>query len=265
MLKISNVFKTFKIDNNPLNDKKAIQGVSLQIDNNDFVTVIGGNGSGKSTLLNLIVGSIKQDSGEIFLDNEKLNELKQFKRAKNIGIVFQDPMIGTIPEMTLLENLSLSFNRGKKLSLKWALSKSKREIFKKMLISLDLGLEDRLDSRVSTFSGGQRQAITLLMASMNNPKLLLLDEHTAALDPKTAKKIMSLTQEIVNELKVPTIMITHNMKDAIKFGNRLIMMSEGKIVFESSGKAKEKLTPEELMEKFSTLSGQELPDTIILS
>lgn len=265
MLKLSDVAKTFKIDANPLNDRKALQGVSLTIKDDDFVTIIGGNGSGKTTLLNIIAGVYDVDRGRIFIDDVNITDVKEYKRAKYIGRVFQDPMLGTIADMTLMENLALANHRGKRQSLNWALTSSKREHFHELLKTVDLGLEDRLDSRMRTFSGGQRQSITLLMASMNSPRLLLLDEHTAALDPKTAKKVMELTNKIVEKLKIPTLMITHNMKDAIKYGNRLIMMADGKIVFESSGKEKAKLTVEDLVERFSKVSGEELPDSMILS
>ncbi len=265
MLKISNLHKTFKIDANPLNDRKAIQGVSLNVNNTDFVTIIGGNGSGKTTLLNLVAGVYDVDLGKIEIDGIDVTNTKEYKRAKYIGRVFQDPMVGTIADMTLMENLALADLRGKRKSMLWALSSSKKEQFVSLLKKLDLGLETRLNDRMKTFSGGQRQSITLLMASMNSPKVLLLDEHTAALDPKTAKKVMELTDKIVKELQIPTLMITHNMKDAIKYGNRLIMMADGKIIFESSGEEKKKLTIDELVEKFSKASGEELPDSMILS
>ena len=264
MLEVKDIHKTFHLDNNPDNDKHALQGVSLQIDEGDFISVIGSNGSGKTTLLNSIAGLFPIDSGHIYLEDQDITKKKDYQRAKYVGRVFQDPMQGTIAHMTLFENLSIASRRGQKQSpFKWALSKNKREEFKQLLKSLELGLEDRLDTPVGTFSGGQRQAITLLMASMSKPKILLLDEHTAALDPKTAKKIMEITDKIVNESKVPTLMITHNMKDAIKYGNRLIMMNEGKIIFECSGKDKEKLTVEDLVKLFSSID--EVPDSMLLS
>lgn len=266
MLKLYNVSKTFKLDSNPLNDKKALQNVSLTLKDGDFVTIIGGNGSGKTTLLNVIAGVYIPDNGTIIIDDENVTNLKEYQRAKYIGRVFQDPMLGTIADMTLIENLSLASRRGKHQNLAWAMTKKNSDKYIELLETLDLGLETRLNARMRTFSGGQRQSITLLMATMNEPSVLLLDEHTAALDPKTAKNVMAKTDEIVKKMKITTLMITHNMKDAIKYGNRLIMMSEGHIIFEASGKEKEKLTVEELIKKFNKASGDdELPDTMILS
>ena len=265
MLEISNVYKSFKVDNNPNNDRQALNGVSLIVEDNDFVTIIGGNGSGKSTLFNVIAGSVFPNGGEIYIDERNVTTVQEYLRAAYIGRVFQDPMIGTIPTMTLFENLALADNRGKSASLKWALTGHKKERFIELLRPLSLNLETRLNSRVGVFSGGERQAITLLMATMNQPRILLLDEHTAALDPKIAKVIMDLTEKIVNELHVPTIMITHNMKDAIKYGNKLVMMSEGKIIFEASENEKKELTVEGLIKKFAQLSSEILPDDILLS
>jgi len=226
--------------------------------------VIGSNGSGKTTLLNIISGLYPVDSGSIILDEQDITKQKDYQRAKYVGRVFQDPMQGTIADMTLFENLSIASRRGRAQSpFKWALASSEREAFKDLLRPLGLGLEDRLDTPMGTFSGGQRQAVTLLMASMSHPKILLLDEHTAALDPKTAKTIMELTDRIVKETHTPTLMITHNMKDAIKYGNRLIMMDGGKIIFDCHGEEKEKLTIEDLVKLFSSIG--EVPDSMILS
>jgi len=265
MLQCVNLFKTFRLDGNPQNDKKALQGVDLKIDDGDFITVIGGNGSGKTTLLNLIAGVFPPDVGHLFLDDEEITPLAEPKRAKFIGRVFQDPMQGTIADISLFENLVLASNRAKKPSpFRWALTKEKKTEFIELLKPLKLGLEDRLDAKIGTFSGGQRQSVTLLMAALAKPKLLLLDEHTAALDPKTARTVMELTDSIVKNDRVPTLMITHNMKDAIKYGNRLIMMSEGKIIFEAQGKEKEKLTVEDLLKKFQLASLDDVPDSMIL-
>jgi putative ABC transport system ATP-binding protein len=264
MLNCVNLKKTFHLDNNPLNDKKALQGVSLTINDGDFITVIGGNGSGKTTLLNLIAGVHHVDAGTITLDGEDITDLPEHKRARFIGRVFQDPMQGTIADISIFENLVLASNRGKRPSpFKWALTKEKKAAFAELLKPLNLGLENRLDAKIGTLSGGQRQSVTLLMATMSDPRLLLLDEHTAALDPKTAHTVMELTNQIVAEKKIPTLMITHNMKDAIRYGNRLIMMSDGKIIFEAAGEEKQKLTVEELLEKFQAAS-EDVPDSLIL-
>jgi putative ABC transport system ATP-binding protein len=265
MLRCQNLYKTFHPDNNPLNDKKALQGVSLNIAEGDFITVIGGNGSGKTTLLNCIAGVHRPDRGTMMLDDINLRDLKEHERARYIGRVFQDPLQGTIADISLFENLALAENRGKKPSpFRWALTKGKKKRFAELLKTLNLGLEDRLDAKIGSFSGGQRQSVTLLMATMSKPRLLLLDEHTAALDPKTAKTVMELTNRIVSEGKIPTLMITHNMKDAIHYGNRLIMMNAGKIIFEASGKEKEKLTVEDLLKKFQQASEDDLPDSMVL-
>ena len=265
MLELLNISKTFKVDTNPQNDRIALSDLSLKLGEDDFVTIIGGNGSGKSTLFNVICGAVSQDEGKITIGGTDVTNMQEYKRAKYIGRVFQDPMIGTISSMTLFENLTLADKRGKKIGFRWSLSNHKKEGFINQLKRLGLNLENRLNARIGVFSGGERQAITLLMATLNKPELLLLDEHTAALDPKTAKTIMTLTDEIVKELNVPTIMITHNMKDAIKYGNRLIMMSEGKIIFEARDKEKENLTVEELVKKFALLSDTQLSDEILLS
>ena len=252
MLEIINLSKTFEIDGDPLNNRKALQGINLTIKDHDFIAVIGGNGSGKSTLLNILAGSVKPDEGSLVLDGVDITKLPEFKRAKFIGRVFQDPLMGSIGDMTLEENLSLAARRGKSHGLHWYIRKDERKVYEEMLAPLGLNLEGRLDQRMKSFSGGERQSITLLMASFNNPKLLLLDEHTAALDPKTAAKVMSFTDELVKKNGTPTLMITHNMKDAIKYGNRLIMMKEGHIVFDCEGEAKKALTIEKLVSKFAS-------------
>lgn len=238
MLSLKHIKKRFRLDENPENDRLALKDLSLDINDGDFISVIGGNGSGKSTLLNIIAGSLFPDGGTISLDGEDITKMKEHKRAKFIGRVFQDPLLGSIGDMTLEENLSLANRRGKSHTLRWYIKKDERENYIKMLEPLDLHLEGRLEMRMKSFSGGERQSITLLMASLNQPKLLLLDEHTAALDPKTASKVMEFTSSLVEKNKTPTLMITHNMKDAIKYGNRLIMMKEGEIVLDVKGEEK---------------------------
>lgn len=255
MLEIKNISKTF----NPgtVNAKLALKELNLTLNDGDFVTVIGGNGAGKSTMLNAIAGVFKPDEGSIFIDGTNVTDMPEYKRAKFLGRVFQDPMMGTAANMMLEENLALAQRRGKKRTLRWAITKSEREEYREMLKQLDLGLETRLTTRVGLLSGGQRQALTLLMATMNKPKLLLLDEHTAALDPKTAEKVLALTDKFITEEKLTALMITHNMKDAIAHGNRLIMMNAGNIIFDVSGEEKKKLTVELLLEQFSKASGTE--------
>ncbi len=253
MLDIKGVFKTF----NPgsITEKKALQGIDLHLEDGDFVTIIGGNGAGKSTMLNAIAGVWPVDEGSIFIDGKDVTAMPEHKRASLLGRVFQDPMTGTAANMQIEENLALAARRGKKRGLGWEVTKAEREKYHDMLVSLDLGLEDRLSAKVGLLSGGQRQALTLMMATMVKPKLLLLDEHTAALDPKTAAKVLDITDKAISENKLTALMVTHNMNDAIKHGNRLIMMNEGKIVYDVSGEEKKNLTVEDLMKKFSEVGG----------
>ena len=262
MLEIRNVHKTFNAGT--INEKKALTGVNLTLNDGDFVTVIGGNGAGKSTLLNMITGVYPVDKGSIILDGNDITKLPEHKRAKFLGRVFQDPMTGTSAGMQIDENLAIAARRGKFRSLLPGVTKKEREEFKVLLKKLDLGLENRLSSKVGLLSGGQRQAVTLLMASMQNPKLLLLDEHTAALDPQTAAKVLNLTEEIVNESKITTLMITHNMKDAIRLGNRLIMMNNGQIIYDISGEDKKNLQVSDLMELFAKASSGEFANDRML-
>ena len=264
MLKINGVSKTF--NPNTVNEKKALSGINLHLEPGDFVTVIGGNGAGKSTMLNMVAGVYPVDCGNIIIDGVDVTKLPEYKRAKYIGRVFQDPMNGTAADMQIIENLAIAARRGKRKTLRNGVSKAEKQAYIEKLASLDLGLETRLTSKVGLLSGGQRQAVTLLMATLSKPKLLLLDEHTAALDPKTAKKVLDLTEEIVNKDKLTTIMITHNMNDAIKIGNRLIMMNDGKIVYDVRGEEKAKLTTADLLEKFKVNAGNELAnDRMLLS
>lgn len=265
MLNISKLAKTFHLDNNPLNDKLALVDINLTIREGDFISVIGGNGSGKTTLLNIIAGVHMPDRGIITLNNIALTNLKEYQRARYIGRVFQDPLSGTVGDMSIEENLALASKRGQSLSLKWGLSALKRHGYKELLQDLDLGLETRLKAKVLHLSGGQRQALTLLMATMVRPDILLLDEHVAALDPKTARNVMAITEKIVTEKKITTLMITHNMKDAIRYGNRLLMMSNGRIIFDCGGEEKKSLTVEQLISKFNDSSEDELPDSLVLS
>lgn len=264
MLKITDLQKTF----NPgtVNAKTALCGLNLTLEDGDFVTVIGGNGAGKSTMLNAIAGVWKPDYGTIELDGIDVTNMPEHKRAKFLGRVFQDPMKGTSPDMEIAENLSIAARRGEKRKLIWGIKKAERENYKKLLSTLELGLETRLSTKVGLLSGGQRQAITLLMATLKRPKLLLLDEHTAALDPKTASKVLHLTDKIVSENNLTTLMITHNMHDAIQYGNRLIMMHEGNIVVDVRGEEKKKLTIEQLLQLFEASSGSKFTsDKAILS
>ena len=255
MLKITNLQKTF----NPgtVNAKTALSGLNLHLHDGDFVTVIGGNGAGKSTLLNAISGVWKPDYGTIEIDGVDVTAMPEHKRAKFLGRVFQDPMKGTAPDMEIAENLSIAARRGTKRKLFWGIRKGERERYKTLLAPLELGLENRLSAKVGLLSGGQRQALTLLMATLNRPKLLLLDEHTAALDPKTAAKVLEITNRIVTENHLTTLMITHNMKDAITYGNRLIMMHEGRVIVDVSGEEKKALTVDALLALFTKASGNE--------
>lgn len=255
MLKITNLQKTF----NPgtINAKTALKGLNLTLKDGDFVTVIGGNGAGKSTLLNAVSGVWKPDCGTIEIDGVDVTNMAEHKRAKFLGRVFQDPMKGTAPDMEIAENLSIAARRGTKRKLKWGIKRAERENYKELLSTLELGLEDRLSCKVGLLSGGQRQAVTLLMASLNSPKLLLLDEHTAALDPKTAAKVLEITDKIVESNHLTTMMVTHNMKDAIAHGNRLIMMHEGNIIVDVEGEEKKNLTVEDLLNLFTKASGKE--------
>ena len=264
MLKLENVWKTF----NPgtVNEKTALQNLNLQMNEGDFVTVIGGNGAGKSTMLNAITGVFPVDSGSICIDGVDVTHLPEFKRAEYIGRVFQDPMMGTAATMQIEENLALAARRGMARTLRIGITRAEREDYRQQLEILGLGLENRMTAKVGLLSGGQRQALTLLMATLRRPKLLLLDEHTAALDPKTAAKVLSATQRIVEKDHLTTMMITHNMRDAITYGNRLIMMYEGHVVVDVSGEEKKKLTVEQLLDLFSQASGSdEVDDKLVLS
>ena len=264
MLKLEHLYKTF----NPgtINQKVALSDLSLHLNPGDFVTVIGGNGAGKSTMLNAIAGVWAVDSGRIILDGQDVTALPEHKRAKLIGRVFQDPMMGTAPNMQLEENLALAMRRGQRRGLGWGVTKAEREIYREKLKTLNLGLEDRMTVKVGLLSGGQRQALTLLMASLQKPKLLLLDEHTAALDPATAAKVLKLSDRIVAENQLTALMITHNMSDAIKHGNRLIMMNEGRIILDISGEEKKQLTKQMLMDKFAEVAGTQVEsDQVLLS
>ena len=256
MLEIRNISKTF----NPgtINEKKALLDLSLTLKDGDFVTVIGGNGAGKSTLLNAVAGVWPVDSGSILLDGEDITALPEHKRAKYIGRVFQDPMMGTAPNMQMEENLALALRRGQKRGLRWGVTKAERQEYREKLKTLGLGLEDRMTVKVGLLSGGQRQALTLLMASLRKPKLLLLDEHTAALDPATAAKVLELSDQIVAENGLTALMITHNMTDAIRHGNRLIMMDQGRIILDIEGEDKKHLTKKDLMDKFAQVAGYQL-------
>lgn len=256
MLDVEHISKTFFPGT--VNEKKALNDVNLHMDEGDFITIIGGNGAGKSTLLNSIAGVFPVDTGKIIIDGVDVTGMPEHKRAKYIGRVFQDPMMGTAAGMMIEENLSIASRRGKTPNLSWALKDSERARFKELLKELDLGLENRMTSRVGLLSGGQRQALTLLMATMTKPKLLLLDEHTAALDPKTAEKVLGLTQKIIARDHLTALMITHNMRDALRFGNRLIMMNAGHIVVDVGAEEKAKLTIPDLLHLFEKASGSEL-------
>ena len=264
MLEIQNIHKTF----NPgtINEKVALNGVNLNLNPGDFVTIIGGNGAGKSTTLNAIAGVWPVDEGKIIIDGVDITKLSEHKRALYLGRVFQDPMTGTAATMSIEENMAIAARRGERRGLGWGITKKERERYKEALKALDLGLEDRLSSKVGLLSGGQRQAITLLMASLKKPKLLLLDEHTAALDPKTAAKVLAISDKIIQEHQLTAMMVTHNMKDAIAHGNRLIMMHEGKIIYDVSGEEKKNLKVADLLAKFEEVSGGEFAnDRMMLS
>ena len=264
MLNINHIVKTF----NPgtITEKRALTDVDLKLNEGDFVTIIGGNGAGKSTTLNAVAGVFTVDKGTIEVDGVDVTRLPEFKRAKYLGRVFQDPMTGTAATMNIEENMALAMRRGEKRTLRWGISNMERDMYREQLRTLGLGLEDRMSSKVGLLSGGQRQALTLLMAALRTPKLLLLDEHTAALDPKTAAKVLELTEKIVAEQKLTAMMVTHNMKDAIAMGNRLIMMNAGRVVVDVRGEEKKKLTREDLMQLFEKAAGQEIAnDRMLLS
>ena len=264
MLKLDNIHKTF----NPgtINEKVALNGVNLTLEEGDFVTVIGGNGAGKSTTLNAVAGVWPIDSGKIYIGGDDVTKLSEHKRAKYLGRVFQDPMTGTATTMSIEENMAIAARRGEKRGLSWGITHQERDTYRELLKTLDLGLEDRLTSKVGLLSGGQRQAITLLMASIKKPKLLLLDEHTAALDPKTAAKVLKISDKIISENHLTAMMVTHNMKDAIVHGNRLIMMHEGKVILNISGEEKKNLSVEDLLHQFEKVSGEEFAnDKALLS
>lgn len=264
MLKIEEVYKTFNAGT--INEKKALCGVNLTLEEGEFVTVIGGNGAGKSTTLNAVAGVWPVDSGKIYIGGDDVTKLSEYKRAKYLGRVFQDPMTGTATTMSIEENMAIAARRGKSRRLTWGITKAERDTYREMLKTLNLGLEDRLTSKVGLLSGGQRQAITLLMASIQKPKLLLLDEHTAALDPKTAAKVLEISDKIISENHLTAMMVTHNMRDAIAHGNRLIMMHEGKVILNIAGEDKKKLTVEDLLHQFESVSGEEFAnDKALLS
>ena len=264
MLKISHVSKTF----NPgtVTEKQALRDLNLHLEPEDFVTIIGGNGAGKSTMLNMIAGVYPIDCGTIYLDGVNISCQPEYRRASLLGRVFQDPMMGTAAGMQIEENMALAHRRGRRRGLKWGVTKQEKEIFHEELKRLGLGLEERMTAKVGLLSGGQRQALTLLMATLQKPKLLLLDEHTAALDPRTAKKVLSLTEEMVTEARLTALMVTHNMKDALRLGNRLIMMHDGQIIYDVRGEEKKKLKVEDLLKKFEDASGGEFAnDRMMLS
>ena len=255
MLEIKNVSKIFNYGT--VNEKKALDGLNLTLNEGDFVTVIGGNGAGKSTMLNIVAGVFPVDGGRIIINGEDVTRLPEYKRAKYLGRVFQDPMTGTAATMQIDENLALAARRGLSRTLRMGITSRERAEYRELLKQLNLGLEDRLSTKVGLLSGGQRQALTLLMATLKKPDLLLLDEHTAALDPKTAKTVLDITNQIVTENHLTTLMITHNMKDALRLGNRIIMMHEGRIIFDAEGEEKKKLKVADLLEKFEQASGGE--------
>ena len=264
MLHLTNIQKTFNIGT--VNEKVALNGLNLHIKPGDFITVIGGNGAGKSTMLNVISGVYMTEGGSIVLDGNDITYKNENQRAKDLGRVFQDPMMGTAANMAIEDNLAMAYRRIKRRGLAWGITRAEKELYKQELAKLDLGLENRMTSKVGLLSGGQRQAITLLMATLQKPKLLLLDEHTAALDPKTAKKVLDLTVKIVDENKLTTLMVTHNMRDAIQYGNRLIMMHAGRVIIDVNEEDKKKLTVEDLLGMFEKASGSEFAsDRALLS
>lgn len=264
MLRVENLVKIF--NHGTVNERVALQDVSLTLEQGDFCTVIGGNGAGKSTLLNCVAGVYPPDSGTIHVDGVNLTRLPEYKRAKHMGRVFQDPMMGTAADMTIEENLALAYRRGMRRGLRWYISAQERANYVQLLERLELGLEERLTSKVGLLSGGQRQALTLLMATLQKPRLLLLDEHTAALDPKTARKVLELSDLFIEEGQLTTMMVTHNMRDAIRHGNRLIMMSGGSIAIDVSGEEKKRLSVEDLLRMFERARGteEEIPDRMVL-
>ena len=264
MLEIKEIYKTF--NKGTVNEKHALNGVNLTLNEGDFCTVIGGNGAGKSTTLNAIAGVWPVDSGAIIIDGKDVSGLSEHKRAPYLGRVFQDPMTGTVADMEIIENLALAARRGKRRGLSWGVKAKEREKYRELLAEFELGLEDRMSSKVGLLSGGQRQAITLLMATLTPIEFLILDEHTAALDPKTASKVLELSDKIIKENNLTALMVTHNMKDAIVHGNRLIMMNNGKIILDISGEEKKKLTVDELLKKFEMVSNSKLEnDRMLLS
>lgn len=264
MLIVNGLYKTF--NSGTCNQKEALINTSIHVRQGDFISIIGGNGAGKSTLLNCIAGVYPIDRGSIVIENTDVTNLPEHKRATVLGRVFQDPMMGTASNMGIEENLALAYRRGKKRGLSWGISNKERSLFKEQLKTLGLGLEERMTTKVGLLSNGQRQALTLLMATLKKPKLLLLDEHTAALDPKTAKKVLEITDQIIKEHNLTAMMVTHNMRDAIKHGNRLIMMHEGQIILDINGEDKKKLTVEVLLDRFGKVSGEEFAnDRALLS
>ena len=264
ILEIKNLHKTF--NKGTINEKVALDGVDLNLNPGDFVTIIGGNGAGKSTTLNAIAGVWDIDEGEIIIDGDDITRLTEHKRARYLGRVFQDPMTGTAATMSIEENMAIAARRGESRGFRWGITKKERAQYKEQLKMLGLGLEERLSTKVGLLSGGQRQAVTLLMAALKKPKLLLLDEHTAALDPKTAAKVLEISDKLIEENHLTAMMVTHNMKDAIAHGNRLIMMHEGKIIYDVSGEEKKKLHVSDLLAKFEEVSGGEFAnDRMMLS
>ncbi len=264
MLNVEHISKTF--NRGTINEKRALNDLSLSLADGDFVTVIGGNGAGKSTLLNAVAGVWPVDDGKIEISGEDVTGMPEYQRARYIGRVFQDPMMGTAPNMQIEENLALAYRRGKKRGLRWGVTQQEKALYREKLATLGLGLEDRMTARVGLLSGGQRQALTLLMAALQAPKILLLDEHTAALDPATAAKVLELSDQIIREHKLTAMMITHNMTDAIRHGNRLIMMDRGRIVLDIAGEEKMRLTKADLLARFAEKAGvQEETDSVLLS